>query len=85
MESKTEEELSGLERAAVLLLSLGEDAAAEVMKHLGPREVQRLGAAMAKLRKVSPTEAHEVIRSFRSRSSCRPPWVWVRMSSSKAL
>jgi flagellar motor switch protein FliG len=65
MESKTEEELSGLERAAVLLLSLGEDAAAEVMKHLAPREVQRLGAAMAKLRKVSPTEAHEVIRSFR--------------------
>jgi flagellar motor switch protein FliG len=37
----------GIEKSAMLLLSLGEDAAAEVLKHLGPREVQKLGHAMA--------------------------------------
>ncbi|MGM0477356.1 MAG: flagellar motor switch protein FliG, partial [Pseudomonadota bacterium] len=35
--------MSGVERAAVLLLSVGEQDAAEVMKHMGPKEVQALG------------------------------------------
>ncbi|MBL8446172.1 MAG: flagellar motor switch protein FliG [Zoogloeaceae bacterium] len=57
----------GLEKAALLLLTLGSDEAAEVLKHLGPREVQRLGLAMAKMQpqprsKVEPlldeVEAH---------------------------
>ena len=42
----------GIERSAVLLLSLGEDEAAEVLKHLGPKEVQKLGHAMAALKAV---------------------------------
>ena len=42
----------GIEKSATLLLSLGEDEAAEVLKHLGPREVQKLGQAMAALRSV---------------------------------
>jgi flagellar motor switch protein FliG len=33
----------GLENAAILLMSLGEEEAAEVFKHLAPKEVQRLG------------------------------------------
>ena len=37
----------GLERSALLLMTLGTDEAAEVLKMLGPREVQKLGAAMA--------------------------------------
>jgi flagellar motor switch protein FliG len=39
----------GVENAALLLLTLGPDHAAEVLKHMSPREVQKLGAAMAKL------------------------------------
>lgn len=39
----------GFEKGALLLVSLGADEAAEVLKHLGPREVQRLGSAMANL------------------------------------
>ncbi len=62
-----EEELKGLERAAVLLLSLGEDQAAEVMKHLAPREVQRLGVAMSRLGRVSTDQAHSVMREFRDK------------------
>ncbi|MFN3987481.1 MAG: flagellar motor switch protein FliG [Rhodocyclaceae bacterium] len=37
----------GLEKSALLLLTLGSDEASEVLKHLGPREVQKLGMAMA--------------------------------------
>jgi len=39
----------GLEKAAMLMTILGPDEAAEVLKSLGPREVQKLGAAMASL------------------------------------
>lgn len=39
----------GLEKSALLLMTLGSDEASEVLKHLGPREVQKLGMAMAGL------------------------------------
>lgn len=39
----------GVEKSALLLLSLGSDEAAAVLKHLGPKEVQTLGLAMARL------------------------------------
>jgi flagellar motor switch protein FliG len=39
----------GVEKAALLLLTLGADEASEVLKHLGPREVQKVGMAMANL------------------------------------
>ncbi|HEY9279309.1 MAG TPA: flagellar motor switch protein FliG, partial [Eoetvoesiella sp.] len=38
---------SNLERCAILMMSLGEDAAAEVFKFLSAREVQAVGTAMA--------------------------------------
>lgn len=37
----------GIEKAALLLLTLGPSEASEVLKHLGPREVQKLGMKMA--------------------------------------
>ncbi|MCY0385976.1 flagellar motor switch protein FliG [Robbsia sp. Bb-Pol-6] len=54
----------GLQRSAVLLMSLGEDEAAEVFRYLAPREVQRLGAAMAQLKAVSRTEIEKVLGDF---------------------
>ena len=45
--------LSGVDKAAIFLMTLGEAAAAEVIKHLGPREVQKIGTAMASLQNVS--------------------------------
>ncbi len=56
--------ISGIERAAILLLALGEKDAAEVLKHLGPKEVQDLGLAMAGLSRVDTTQMHEVMRNF---------------------
>ncbi|MDP1527312.1 MAG: flagellar motor switch protein FliG [Rhodocyclaceae bacterium] len=42
----------GIEKSAMLLLTLGSDAAAEVLKQLGPKEVQKLGHAMAALKTI---------------------------------
>ena len=44
--------LNKVDKAAVLLLSLGEADAAQVLRHLGPKEVQKVGTAMAQLRNV---------------------------------
>src|SRR5690554_6365963 len=41
--------LSGVEKAAILLLSLSEEDAAQILKHLEPKQVQRVGMAMASL------------------------------------
>jgi len=56
--------LSGAERAAVLLMSLGEQDAAEVLKLMGPKEVQRVGAVMATLNNVSKQQVGEVLQDF---------------------
>jgi flagellar motor switch protein FliG len=63
---KKDAERTGTERAAILLLTLGEQEAAQVLKHMGAKEVQRIGAAMAKLSKVSKEEVHNVIKDFTS-------------------
>ncbi|HEU5443369.1 MAG TPA: flagellar motor switch protein FliG [Steroidobacteraceae bacterium] len=55
---------SGTERAAILLLTLGENEAAQVLKHMGAKEVQRIGTAMAKLANVSREEVHGIISEF---------------------
>src|SRR6201995_2646517 len=62
MTEKTER--TGTERAAILLLTLGEREAAEVLKQMGAKEVQRIGAAMAKLQNVSKEEVQAVIAEF---------------------
>ena len=56
--------LNGTERAAVLLLSLGEAQASEVLKHMGPKEVQRIGTAMATLKNVSRDSVTQVLENF---------------------
>ncbi|HLU15357.1 MAG TPA: flagellar motor switch protein FliG [Burkholderiaceae bacterium] len=54
-----------LERAAILLLSLGEDSAAEVFKYLTPREVQQVGMAMANLQQITRGDVESVLEDFR--------------------
>lgn len=55
---------SPVERAAILLMSLGEADAAQVLKHMDAKEVQRVGAAMAQLSGVTREEVAEVLASF---------------------
>ena len=51
----------GARQAAILLLTLGEQDAAEVLKHLSARDVQAVGSAMAGLTSVSRDEVESVL------------------------
>lgn len=54
----------GVTKAAILMLALGEDEAAEVMKYLGPREVQKLGAAMATMQSIAHEQVEATLEDF---------------------
>jgi len=54
----------GVEDAAILLMSLGEEEAAEVFKHLAPKEVQRLGETIAKMKAVTRERVDGVLEKF---------------------
>ncbi|MEF9944215.1 MAG: flagellar motor switch protein FliG [Burkholderiaceae bacterium] len=57
---------AGLEQAAILLMTVGEEEAAEVFKFLTPKEVQKLGEAMARMKTVSRDRIDEVLERFLS-------------------
>ncbi len=61
---ESKEPLTGVQRAAVVLLSLGETQAAEVLKHMGAKEVQKLGMAMASVGGVSRATVGLVFDDF---------------------
>jgi flagellar motor switch protein FliG len=65
--------LSGEEKAAFLLLTMGENAAAEVMKHLEPKDIRRLGGPMATLSDLTTELRNEVLQEFRTLSSGSAP------------
>ncbi|TWI08026.1 flagellar motor switch protein FliG [Aerolutibacter ruishenii] len=56
--------LTGVQRAAIVLLSLGEQQAAEVLKHMGAKEVQKLGVAMTSVGGVSRDAVLSVFDDF---------------------
>jgi flagellar motor switch protein FliG len=58
------EKISGVERAAILMLALGERDAAELLKHMGPKEVQDVGMAMASLNDITTDHMEAVMRHF---------------------
>jgi len=53
-----------IENAAILLMSLGEEEAAEVFKHLGPKEVQKLGETIAKMKVIPRERVESVLDKF---------------------
>lgn len=61
-EKKTK--LTGPERAAILMMAVGEEVATSIMKHMGPKEVQRIGEAMASTSNVSREQVEDVVSSF---------------------
>ncbi|WP_020650217.1 flagellar motor switch protein FliG [Solimonas variicoloris] len=60
----SEAAVPGVERAAILLMSLGEAEAAEVLKHMSAKDVQKVGAAMASLSSVTRERATDVMQRF---------------------
>jgi flagellar motor switch protein FliG len=58
---------SGVEQAAILLLTLGEQDAAQVLKHLGAKDVQRVSAAMTQLAGISREDVSNALGQFAAR------------------
>ncbi|MDO6564683.1 flagellar motor switch protein FliG [Amphritea sp. 1_MG-2023] len=57
-------ELTNVQKAAVLLISLGESDAAEVLRYLGQKEVQQLGLAMSNLDNIPQSTVESVMADF---------------------
>ena len=56
--------LDGVEKAAILLLSLSEEDAAQILKHLEPKQVQKVGMAMAQIDDLNQAKISAVHRLF---------------------
>ena len=56
--------LDGVEKAAILLLSLSEEDAAQILKHLEPKQVQKVGMAMAQIDDLNQSKISAVHRLF---------------------
>jgi flagellar motor switch protein FliG len=54
----------GVEDAAILLMSLGEEEAAAVFKHLAPKEVQKLGETIARMKSITRERMDGVLDKF---------------------
>ncbi|MBS3996076.1 MAG: flagellar motor switch protein FliG [Hydrogenophaga sp.] len=61
----------GVQDAAIFLMSLGEEEAAEVFKHLSPKEVQKLGETIAGMRSVSRDRVDQVVEKFSNEAASR--------------
>ncbi|MGQ9524906.1 MAG: flagellar motor switch protein FliG [Armatimonadota bacterium] len=64
-------QLSGLEKAAILLIGLGEELAAEVMKHLSQDEIERLSIEIARKDHVPPSLQEAVEEEFEQLAMAR--------------
>jgi len=62
-------QLSGEQKAAILLRAIGEDAAALVMKSLDPKEIRKLGTFMHDTAHITQEEEHNVLTDFEKASA----------------
>mgnify|MGYP006052549353 CR=1 FL=1 len=62
--SKKEKELSGKQKAALLLISLGPEVSASVYKHLSEEEIERLTLEISSVKKVESSVKDEIIEEF---------------------
>ncbi|MGD6803018.1 flagellar motor switch protein FliG [Rossellomorea vietnamensis] len=64
MAKQREKELTGKQKAAVLLISLGPDVSASVYKHLSEEEIEKLTLEISGVKKVESTAKEEVLEEF---------------------
>src|SRR3989338_7571244 len=60
----SEDKYSGYEKAAILLLSLGEDVASEVMKNFEAKEIRVIGNYLSKTNKIDGESVKSVVKEF---------------------
>lgn len=63
-DKNAKKDLNGVERAAVLLMTIGEQDAAEILKHMSPKEVQAVGEAMAGMSALNKETVNFVLDEF---------------------
>ena len=64
MARKEPKELSGKQKAAVLLISLGPDVSASIYKHLSEEEIEKLTLEISSVKKVDSMSKEEVVEEF---------------------
>lgn len=64
MAAKKDKELSGKQKAALLLISLGPEVSASVYKHLNEEEIERLTLEISGVKRVEPEVKEEIIEEF---------------------
>ena len=64
MSAKGDDKISGLQKAAILLISLGPEKSAAVFKHLKEEEIEELTLEIANTRSVSPQVKEQIINEF---------------------
>ena len=62
--TKSEETVSGLKKAAMLLVVLGEQASAELLQQLSEEDVQKVSREVAKITSISGEQAENVLNEF---------------------
>ena len=72
-ETELTREMGGPERAAILLMVLGEQEASKVMQHMSPDELQYLGEAMTNINDVSQTDIFNVMMMFSDDTKTKTP------------
>jgi len=55
---------TGLQKAAILLIVLGDQASAELIKHLSEDEIQMVGREIARLKKITPEQSEGILEEF---------------------
>ena len=64
MAKKDSKELSGKQKAAILLISLGPDVSASIYKHLSEEEIEKLTLEISSVNKVDSMAKEEVVEEF---------------------
>ncbi|MBU0905561.1 MAG: flagellar motor switch protein FliG, partial [Firmicutes bacterium] len=62
--SRKEKDLSGKQKAALLLISLGPEVSAAIYKHLNEDEIERLTLEISGVKKVEPEVKEDIIEEF---------------------
>ena len=67
-EPPSSDNLTGAEKAAIFLLTLGEDFTTEVFKRLSEEEIKMVGRQMSKMDKVDKEDIAALLREFKTDS-----------------
>jgi flagellar motor switch protein FliG len=67
------ERLSGPQKAAIFLFSIGEEFASSIVKHLNEEEIKRLGGSISKMTSISPKIVDTILSEFHELASAQLP------------